>query len=76
MSFIKNLQEKPHHVRVKIFISVMALAVMVGIGILIFMIKHDVSQKEDQVKNSMPTIFESLKATAEDVFSTKEVKIK
>jgi len=77
MSFIKNLQEKPYHVRVKIFISVMVVAVIIGIGILFILVRNDINLKtEDQTQGPMPTVFESLKATAKDIFSTKEVKIK
>ncbi len=73
LKFINSIQEKPKHIRVKIFIVIMVI-----VSVLLFFtwvsLSVSNSKKEVNKNKEMPTITESINANLKDVFNIENKK--
>ncbi|MEK7452706.1 MAG: hypothetical protein AAB614_00560 [Patescibacteria group bacterium] len=78
IDFINNIQGKPKHVRVRIFLVIMIIAVILIFILWLNSIKESISTVKNNKgdASSMPTIYESVSASIKDIFKPQSVRLK
>lgn len=84
MNFVKSIQKKPKHIRVKFFLTIMCAAFFIIFAIWLNSIKSNfdkseeikVEDNEGSYKTNLPTIYESLSSGIKDVFKPQKIKLK